>query len=216
MSPAARSHSFWKRHRAWLLCQAVSWVVVFGVLAYGEMTADGDDDISVFAVVFAIRGLIAIPALVGLLLAWGRDLETRALLILDAVGSAGLFLGFTVFPANSRSSGFVEFLAAAVGSLASLAGIFGLLGVLLVDAHLVGLRVAGGMGAVRAVALHPALQERGYHWMTPAQARELWELCGEAAFRLPPWEEVGTLPGITEGDIAALARVIQLLEKCQQ
>ena len=64
--------------------------------------------------------------------------------------------------------------------------------------------------AVRGAALHAHLQSRGYQWLSLGDGRQLWRLCGEAAFLLPPWEHCGVLPEVNEGDLESLARVAKL------
>ena len=71
----------------------------------------------------------------------------------------------------------------------------------------------GGAGAVRGVTLRSTLQQRSYDWLTGDEARRLWELCGEQAFKLPPWEEVGILPGVSAGDLGSLKAVLRLRQE---
>lgn len=76
--------------------------------------------------------------------------------------------------------------------------------------------VLGGVAAgftlaaqLRGLTLKRALQRRGYHWITHAQAAELWGLCGDAACGLPPWEDAGVLPGVCEGRVETLRHAIR-------
>jgi hypothetical protein len=63
---------------------------------------------------------------------------------------------------------------------------------------------------VRALSLKSALAERGYGWMNHQHYVAL-VLAGSKASRLPPWDHVGTLPGVSEGDIPALANLAKTL-----
>ena len=207
MNPAIRMKNFWNSNRSWLICQTVSWLIIISVVVFFSMSLDDDGDLRILTVGSTVRGLVAIPAALGLLLAWKRDREKRALLILDAVGSAGAFLTLAFFPRSNTFSTIPEVIGASAGSLCMVAGILSYTGILLIDVHLLRLHAVAVIGAARALALHPALQQRGYYWLTLAQARELWELCGERAFKLPPWADVGILPGIAEGDLRALAHL---------
>lgn len=67
-------------------------------------------------------------------------------------------------------------------------------------------------GSIRGTSLHSTLHQRGYEWLTPYQAGELWQLVGEASFALPPWEMIGTLPGVDQGDLKSVARIVKLLK----
>ena len=61
---------------------------------------------------------------------------------------------------------------------------------------------------IRNHALLAALKMRGYHWMERKDARQLWSICGERAFKLPPWDDVGLMPGVAEGNIGSLVTVV--------
>jgi hypothetical protein len=75
-----------------------------------------------------------------------------------------------------------------------------------------GLRTLNRTAArVRAVSLRGVLAERGYGWMTHENHIDLIVLAGSKASRLPPWDHVGTLPRIEEGDIPALANLAKTL-----
>ena len=65
---------------------------------------------------------------------------------------------------------------------------------------------------IRAPYIYVALRHRGYDWLTFLQARELWELVGSAALRLPPWSDVGTVPGVSEGNMESIGELASLLK----
>lgn len=65
---------------------------------------------------------------------------------------------------------------------------------------------------IRAPYLYITLRHRGYYWMTFLKARTLWEIAGASALRLPPWEMVGTLPGVEEGDVRQLGILSSYLQ----
>lgn len=57
------------------------------------------------------------------------------------------------------------------------------------------------------------LKTRGYEWMSLSQAEQLVWSVGLRARRLPPWEQVGVIPGCKPENIMALTAVARLLPR---
>lgn len=151
-----------------------------------------------------LRLLLFAPTALGVFATRERHpLVARLFVLADGVGGGLMFIAY---PAS--------YLADMLGERSS---IFFILPVILFTCLLpaIGLAVAWrvlgvALAGIRAPALCGALQARGYDWMTPALALELWQLCGERAFRLAQWEFVGVLPDVAEGDLEALNTLLVL------
>jgi len=54
--------------------------------------------------------------------------------------------------------------------------------------------------------------EKGYTWMTLDQAAYLYGLLGAAAYKVPPHADLAVLPEYVDGDVQAMARMIENIE----
>lgn len=194
--------------RVWVVSQAVAIAVSVAVttaLIVDEVPVETALSNTSFYVIL-VRTFFAGITLVGIAAGGLRECpqrhkEVEACIALDYVAGGLVALGFTLGVALVNFG--VMLIVGGTGFLCFLL----LWTFLLIQA----LSPRGpAAGAVRGVTLLTTLHERGYDWVTSEDARHLWELCGEAAFTLPPWEEVGTLPGVAEGDLESLKGVLKL------
>lgn len=176
---------------------ALSWVLIkYGIAP--EMPGMGMKDrsgVPMAVLEFAyIRCILALPLVLALVALPSHRARWAGYLIwCDGIAGAVLLVGLPV--AFHRQE-----LGPCAVALAAFAGLTGF------GIFFVGLRL------VRGLMLHSELRRRGYLWLTYGQAEVLWSLCGVSAFRLPPWEHLAVLPGVSRRNIKSLAKLVRALE----
>lgn len=204
----AKPYPIGKVWLAWLGCQ----LVAVGIFWFGVPWETGTLGDAIFVVIALYgRGALLVPTLLGAVIAQAKR-SRFAFVILASDAAAALLFAFATFVvAGSQGSGGETFrhmlwLTAFVCLVPWIVGI----------GRLAMKGVVGASAVVRGATLKRTLHARGYQWLTGQQSRELWKLCGERAFSLPHWDEVGTLPGVHEGDVASLADAMKMRTAAMQ
>jgi len=69
--------------------------------------------------------------------------------------------------------------------------------------------VRGSFNRTRGKKLQDELRHRGYTWLTLDDARLLYQELGKRAWQIPPYEELGVVPGVEEGCVETLLEVME-------
>lgn len=188
----------------WFTCQAVLWGVF--VLPFMHMGSGLGAAFAMMILMSVLGGrlVLAIATIAGTRICQGIKSQFGfVLLTADAVASLVFVVGVMAPNESSRTMAHFQSVQAAAF------GIYCGPWLLAIGGELISIMI-GTMAAIRGVPLKRTLQARGYDWLTTSQARELWRLCGELAFELPPWHEMQALPNVREGDMESIKAAMRL------